>query len=98
MRRRPAALAAATLTAVAAVAALTLTSTATAGTTPEPAPAGTSPEVLAALQRDLKLTPAQARTRLDRDRKAAEVQRLLRQALPGTYGGTWWESGWEHCG
>src|SRR3954469_6957343 len=71
---------AAALSAAGLVAAVALTHTATARTTPavraEAPPAGTSAEHFAALQRDLGLTPAQARARLATDRKAGEVQAL----------------------
>ncbi|GAA4607881.1 streptogrisin C [Actinoplanes octamycinicus] len=84
MHRRPAAVLAAALAAT-AVAALTLTTHADAAT----APAGVTPELFTALQRDLRLTPAQATARLDTDQRAGRTQQVLRQTLGARYGGTW---------
>jgi streptogrisin C len=84
---------AAALSAAGLVAAVALTHTATAGTTPavraEAPPAGISAEHFAALQRDLRLTPAQARARLATDRKAGEVQALYQATDVDAYAGTY---------
>ncbi|GGM16121.1 carbohydrate-binding protein [Dactylosporangium sucinum] len=55
----------------------------------EAAPPGVAPAVFSAMQRDLHLTPAQARTRLANEDRAARTQQVLRKTLGGTYGGTW---------
>jgi len=52
-------------------------------------PAGVAPAVFSAMQRDLHLTPAQARDRLTLDSRAATTQQVLRKTLGGSYGGTW---------
>ncbi|MEV7230968.1 MULTISPECIES: carbohydrate-binding protein [Polymorphospora] len=95
MARRKVALAAGIGAAMIAV--LGITVHANAGTAPQlrpvdgavPAPAGVAPEMFAALQRDLRLTPAQARDRLTTDEKASRVQEVLRTSLGNRYGGTW---------
>ncbi|MEV5766225.1 carbohydrate-binding protein [Micromonospora sp. NPDC052213] len=94
MLRRTATVAATTLSAVALV--LTVALAAQASADPDRAPAapvdapdGVAPEMFAALQRDLRLTPAQARARLDVDDRAARVQQVLRATLGARYGGTW---------
>ncbi|GAA0795004.1 trypsin-like serine protease [Spirilliplanes yamanashiensis] len=93
---------AATLSTVGLVAAIALTHTATAATTPaaapppapaaEAPPAGISAEHFAALQRDLRLTPAQAKARLATDRKAGDVQALYQATRVKGYAGTFVES------
>ncbi|MET7394591.1 carbohydrate-binding protein [Dactylosporangium sp. NPDC005572] len=55
----------------------------------EAAPPGIAPAVFSAMQRDLHITPAQARTRLANEDRAARTQQVLRKTLGGTYGGTW---------
>ncbi|WP_238008237.1 alpha-lytic protease prodomain-containing protein [Dactylosporangium sp. AC04546] len=55
----------------------------------EAAPPGIAPAVFSAMQRDLHLTPTQARTRLANEDRAARTQQVLRKTLGGTYGGTW---------
>ncbi|WP_327007789.1 alpha-lytic protease prodomain-containing protein [Dactylosporangium sp. NBC_01737] len=52
-------------------------------------PPGVAPAVFSALQRDLHLTPAQARDRLTLDSRAATTQQVLRKTLGAGYGGTW---------
>ncbi|MEV0565856.1 carbohydrate-binding protein [Dactylosporangium sp. NPDC050588] len=52
-------------------------------------PAGVAPAVFSAMQRDLHLTPAQARDRLTLDGRAATTQQVLRTTLGARYGGTW---------
>jgi streptogrisin C len=55
-----------------------------------PAHAGAaSAEMLAALQRDLKLSADQLRVRLTREAKAGETQAALRTKLGTAYGGAW---------
>ncbi|MBB5872030.1 streptogrisin C [Allocatelliglobosispora scoriae] len=90
-------LAAATGTAAAGlVAILTITPNAAAGTVPAAAPAavitgGSSypADLLAAVSRDLRLTPAQATARLDADYRATRTEGALRQAIGSGYGGAW---------
>ncbi|WP_433343301.1 carbohydrate-binding protein [Micromonospora sp. CA-111912] len=96
MRRRPATMAAAFLGAAATVLTFTLTAQADPGAGPAAggpvgvaAPDGIAPEMFAALQRDLRLTPAQARTRLDTDARAGRVQQVLTATLGSRYGGAW---------
>ncbi|MEV0607991.1 S1 family peptidase [Polymorphospora rubra] len=57
-----------------------------------PAPAAAdaaSPEMFAAMQRDLGLTAEQARTRLARDAAASRTEADLRKTLGGAFGGAW---------
>ncbi|MEV4466729.1 carbohydrate-binding protein [Micromonospora echinofusca] len=94
MLRRPATVAATTLSAAALVLTMALATQAGADTTPTSAapaagPDGIAPEMFAALQRDLRLTPAQARARLDVDEHASRVQQVLGTTLGAGYGGTW---------
>jgi streptogrisin C len=51
-----------------------------------------SPEMLAALQRDLKLSKDQVRVRLDREARAGNTQAVLRKQLGASYGGAWLSS------
>ncbi|MDG4796717.1 carbohydrate-binding protein [Micromonospora sp. WMMD1082] len=96
MRRRPA-VTLATLSASVLVLTLTLTARADADVAGPAAPAapavaapdGIAPEMFAALQRDLRLTPHQARARLDTDVRASRIQEVLRTTLDSRYGGTW---------
>jgi streptogrisin C len=48
-----------------------------------------SPEMLAALQRDLKLSADQVRVRLGREAAASDTQAVLRVKLGASYGGAW---------
>ncbi|MCX4471163.1 Alpha-lytic protease precursor [Micromonospora sp. MW-13] len=96
MRRRPATLAATLLGAAATVLTFTLAAQAAPGAGSAPggpaaavAPDGIAPEMFAALQRDLRLTPAQARARLDADARAGRAQQVLSATLGSRYGGTW---------
>ncbi|MFG1890922.1 carbohydrate-binding protein [Micromonospora sp. NPDC049051] len=94
MLRRPATVAATTLGAAVLVLTMALATQAGADTTPSPtAPAvgsgGVAPEMFAALQRDLRLTPDQARARLAVDDRASRAQQVLRTTLGAGYGGTW---------
>jgi streptogrisin C len=67
-----------------------LTHNALAGTNTAAAPPpGVAPAVFNALQRDLHLTPAQARDRLTLDSRAATTQQVLRKTIGARYGGTW---------
>ncbi|GAA0623931.1 trypsin-like serine protease [Kribbella sandramycini] len=50
-------------------------------------------EMLAALARDLKLTPAEARARLAREKEAAGVEATLRTRLGTGFAGAWFETG-----
>ncbi|MDG4785721.1 alpha-lytic protease prodomain-containing protein [Micromonospora sp. WMMD1102] len=56
---------------------------------PRPEPANPSRQLVDALRRDLSLTEAQARTRLDRERWARTTTRQLRAELGAGYGGAW---------
>src|SRR5688572_22194283 len=64
---------------------------------PANAPAGTaattvdaaSPAMFAALQRDLRLSPDEARARLAREDKAARTDSRLRTRLGAAYAGAW---------
>ncbi|GAA3347110.1 alpha-lytic protease prodomain-containing protein [Amorphoplanes nipponensis] len=91
MHRRPAAVLTALLSAAVA-AALAVTVPADAGTTgagPDVTPAGVAPAMFAALQRDLRLTPAQATERLATDQRAGRIEQVLRRTLGTRYAGTW---------
>ena len=60
--------------------------------TADPGTGGTpaaSAEMLAALQRDLRLSPEQARTRLARETRAARSEAQLRAALGPKFAGSW---------
>jgi streptogrisin C len=88
MNRTLAGLAAATLLPAGIVAALAAPAAA------EPAPAApkadaASPEMFAALQRDLRLTADQARDRLARDAAASRTELALRKRLGGAFAGAW---------
>ncbi|MFM9368568.1 S1 family peptidase [Streptomyces sp. Da 82-17] len=61
--------------------------TATAARPASAQPASAS--LLQALQRDLDLTPAEARTRLAAERDAARVERAAKKAAGAAYGGAW---------
>ncbi|MFD1323164.1 carbohydrate-binding protein [Micromonospora sonneratiae] len=97
MSRRPTMLTVSVIAAVGMAAAVALTGNALAGTSANGAspavgagaPAGMEPAAFAALQRDLKLTPAQARERLAKEDHAARAQQVLRQTLGAGYAGTW---------
>ncbi|MFY1669254.1 S1 family peptidase [Plantactinospora sp. WMMB334] len=56
---------------------------------PEPGAAGPSQQIVDALRRDLSLTEAQARARLDRERWARGTSQRLRAELGSGYAGTW---------
>lgn len=60
-----------------------------------PATAGSdaSPELLAALNRDLGLNGDQARTRMRHEAAASAVESRLRERLGTTYGGAWFDPG-----
>ncbi|HTJ32156.1 MAG TPA: S1 family peptidase [Dactylosporangium sp.] len=53
------------------------------------APPGIAPVVFDAMQRDLHITPLQARNRLNNESRAAAVQQVLRRTLGAAYAGTW---------
>lgn len=65
-----------------------LTPAASAAPAPRSAPPA-SGALLDALQRDLDLTPAQARTRLDAERVATRTERAAKKAAGPAYGGAW---------
>ena len=48
--------------------------------------------MLTALQRDLRLTPDQAKDRLVREDQAARADRALRKRVPAALGGTWYDA------
>ncbi|MEU7524815.1 carbohydrate-binding protein [Saccharothrix sp. NPDC042600] len=83
MTRRIAAAVAVTVLGAAGVAAV-LTSSATAG--PPPAESG---DLVAALSRDLGLTPDQAKSRLVREAQATRTDHDLKNRLGATYAGSW---------
>ncbi|MFC0623764.1 S1 family peptidase [Kribbella deserti] len=53
---------------------------------------GPDGQMLTALQRDLQLSPDQARDRLVREDQAALADRTVRKAVPGALGGTWYDA------
>src|SRR5688572_13681352 len=61
----------------------------TTPSTQDAVPAGVSPELMVAMQRDLKLSAKAARTRLITEDKAARTEAQLRQALGARFGGAW---------
>ncbi|WP_436527071.1 S1 family peptidase [Actinoplanes sp. HUAS TT8] len=95
MQRRSIAVAAAVVAATAAAVAFTLPSL--AGTTPESGSSstkasgagGVSPDLLAAMKRDLGLDAAQATTRLKRSKWAGGVTATLAAATGDSYAGAW---------
>ncbi|AEV88073.1 serine protease [Actinoplanes sp. SE50] len=93
MQRRSIAVAAAVVAATAAAVAFTLPSL--AGTTPTggsgatKASGGVSPELLAAMKRDLGLDANQAATRLKRSKWAGGVTATLAATTGDSYGGAW---------
>lgn len=52
---------------------------------------GLTPEVLAALHRDLGLDPDQAKARLKKERAAALTQQMVKSFTGDTYGGAWFD-------
>jgi streptogrisin C len=58
----------------------------------EPAPAVSSDPFLAAMQRDLGLTEAQARTRLRQEAVAMDIDPAARAAAGAAYGGSWFDA------
>jgi streptogrisin C len=95
MNRRLVTLAGVTLTSAAAVVAYALPATAgpSPATAPIPVPASdpdsVSSEIVAALQRDFKLSPEQARTRIANEAKASRTELSLRKRLGDAYGGAY---------
>jgi streptogrisin C len=93
MQRRSIAVAAAVVAATGAAVAFTLPSL--AGTTPSggsgtnKASGGVSPDLLAAMQRDLGLNASQATTRLQRAKWAGGVSATLAAATGDDFGGSW---------
>jgi streptogrisin C len=90
-QRRKIAVAAAVVAAAGAAVAFTLPSM--ASTTPQaakaPAGSGVSPQILAAMERDLGLSPAQAVARLKRAKWASGVSAKLSAATGTDFGGSW---------
>jgi streptogrisin C len=91
-QRRKIAVAAAVVAAAGAAVAFTLPSM--AGTTPQAAKApagsgGVSPQILAAMQRDLGLSPDQAAARLKRAKWASGVSAKLSAETGSDFGGAW---------
>jgi streptogrisin C len=68
-----------------------------ASAAPRPAQDAAAPEVpaalLSAMQRDLQLSPAQAKARLARERTARSAEAGLRASLGASYGGAWLTDG-----
>lgn len=74
------------LATVGAAAAITVPAIATTDARPAP---GAEPELLAAVQRDFRLSADQARRRLDAERSATRTLAALRDELRTGYGGAW---------
>ncbi|MFI6763187.1 S1 family peptidase [Micromonospora sp. NPDC050417] len=90
MKRRLAAAAAVILLPAGVVPAVALPATAAPGTGSASAVgAAASPEMLAAMQRDLGLTASEAKARIVRDDKASRTDADLRKALGKGYAGGW---------
>lgn len=53
---------------------------------------GLSPEVLAAMRRDLGLSPAAARLRLAQQARAIKTEGVLRERLGSAFGGSWFDA------
>jgi len=60
---------------------------------PADTPEGVTPQVFAALQRDLKLDADGVRVRLANEAKASRIELSLRKALGSTYAGSWLSGG-----
>ncbi|ROO59928.1 streptogrisin C [Micromonospora sp. Llam0] len=60
-----------------------------AGPATQPAADAAAPEMLAAMQRDLGLTAAQARTRIAEEASANKKEAMLRATLGADFGGAW---------
>ncbi|MFC3450157.1 carbohydrate-binding protein [Amycolatopsis speibonae] len=88
MKRKIVAAAAAALTGAGLVTAVALTPSASAGQTVTAADQVQS-EIVAALSRDLKISPDQARTRLADEQKAAYTDSALKTRLGSSYAGSW---------
>ncbi|MGX7827390.1 alpha-lytic protease prodomain-containing protein [Actinokineospora sp. 24-640] len=90
MNRKHIAAATAAVTAAGLATALALTPSATAGQTPTADE--TQSSILAALSRDLRITPDQAKRRLATEHAAARTDSALRARLGGAYGGAWMDA------
>ena len=88
MNRKIVAAAAAAITGAGLVTAIVLTPSASAGQTVSAAEEVQS-EIVAALSRDLKISPDQARTRLAGEQKAAKADSALKTQLGSSYAGSW---------
>ncbi|MFK0249020.1 carbohydrate-binding protein [Amycolatopsis azurea] len=88
MNRKIVAAAAAALTGAGLVTAVALTPSASAGQTVTASDRVQS-EIVAAMARDLKISPDQARTRLADEQKAAYTDSALKTRLGPSYGGSW---------
>ncbi|KAA2253869.1 S1 family peptidase [Solihabitans fulvus] len=86
---------AAALTAPAVSAAASTTGLTTTPTL-DRAGAAASPQMLAAMQRDLGLTASQAHDRIAREVRAAATDRTLTGALDASYGGSWLVANADH--
>jgi streptogrisin C len=93
MNRKLAAAAAAFTLPVGLLGALAIPATAAPAPAPHQPPAvsadAASPEMLAALQRDLGLSPDAARARLGREDRASRTEAVLRKQLGAAFGGAW---------
>ncbi|MDQ3403539.1 MAG: alpha-lytic protease prodomain-containing protein [Actinomycetota bacterium] len=87
MNRKLIAVASTAFTVAGLATAIALTPTATAGQ-----PDRTADPLVAAMVRDLHLTPDQAVNRLDRERTAAKTEAALRGSLGAAYSGAWLDS------
>ncbi|WP_181772861.1 alpha-lytic protease prodomain-containing protein [Amycolatopsis pittospori] len=88
MNRKIVAAAAAAITGAGLVTAIVLTPSASAGQTVSAADQVQS-EIVAALSRDLKISPDQARARLAGEQKAAKADSALKTQLGSSYAGSW---------
>ncbi|GAA3765750.1 alpha-lytic protease prodomain-containing protein [Plantactinospora mayteni] len=96
MKRRLATLAAVTLLPVGILGTVAPPAAAAPDGAPATAPAtaeAATPQMLAAMQRDLGLTAAQARTRISRDDQASRTDAGLRKSLGRAYAGGWISAG-----
>lgn len=91
MNRRIAILTGVALTTVSVVVAIAVPATAGIGTVSPASTDGQAPssEIVAAIQRDFKLTPEQARARLANEDRASRTELVLRKQLGASFGGAY---------
>ncbi|WP_026425178.1 alpha-lytic protease prodomain-containing protein [Actinokineospora inagensis] len=95
MNRKFTAAATAVLTAAGLATAVAINNNATAAPATPQAPVAdaASPQMLAAMARDFKITPDQARQRMAREQKATANEQALRTTLGPAFGGAWLDAG-----